>query len=98
VGEIIGFLIVHQLDCVSIIGSRVVKCGGRLPLVKSSFLQPGRIPKELGAYPGLWTEYCCVGSHLTHLELLGGRMSEDRGAISLWEAARHEFVEEDQST
>jgi hypothetical protein len=39
-----------------------------------------------------------VGSHLTHLELLRGCMSEDRGAISLWMAARHEFVEEDQST
>jgi hypothetical protein len=34
---------VHQLDCVSIIGSRVAKCRGRLPLVKSSFLQPGCI-------------------------------------------------------
>jgi hypothetical protein len=89
---------VHQLDCVSIIGSRVVKCGGRLPLVKSSFIQPGRIPEELGAYSILWIECCCMGSHLTHLELLGGHMSEDRGAISLWEVARHKFVEKDQST
>jgi hypothetical protein len=40
-----------------------------------------------------------MGSHLTHLKLLGGgRMSEDRGAISLWETARHKIVEDDQSS
>jgi hypothetical protein len=33
-----------------------------------------------------------VGSHITHLEQVGRRISEDRGAIALWEVRRYNLL------